>query len=157
MKYILGMAKSYFDLKGGRRAGLELDYLRLLYAVNDLRKHGESAQGYLVVLKPQIWKRVKKWESKYRSTDCVKVVVDESLAGDVEDRLKQEKARNKDGMVAGATGREVGGRSSASFGQQIGEDALRNTIASLEPNVKLLKDENKFPYGIRWDFCGSVD
>jgi hypothetical protein len=50
----------------------------------------------------------------------------------------------------------LGGLFSAT-GQQIGEDALRNTIARLEPNVKPLKDENKFPYGIRWDFCGSVD
>jgi len=33
MKHILGMAKSFEDLKGARSPILELDYLRLVYAV----------------------------------------------------------------------------------------------------------------------------
>jgi len=46
MKHILGMAKSFLDLKGVKSQKLELYYLRLVYAVKDLRK-GRDDQRYL--------------------------------------------------------------------------------------------------------------
>jgi hypothetical protein len=65
MKHVLGMAKSFLNLEGARSQKLELDYLRLIYAVKEIRKRGDSALGYLVVLTPQIGIRLKQWENKY--------------------------------------------------------------------------------------------
>ena len=156
MRHIFGMAKSFLDLKGARSPKLELDHLRLVYAVKELRKHNDSAQGYLVVLTRQILDRVKRWEDKYQSGKCVEVV-DISLPSPVKNKLKQEKASNLAGMIAGITGGKAGGRSSANFGGETGEEALKRTILMLEPNVEQVKDESKFPCGIRWDFYGVVD
>ena len=121
-----------------------------------MQKRGDSAQGYLVVLTPQILERVKQWENKYQGDDYVKVI-DVSLPSSVKNRLKQEKASNLAGMLAGVTKGEAGGHSSANFGRETGENALRKTILGLEPRVKQVKDENRFPCGIRWDFHGVVD
>ena len=155
MKHILGMTKSFLDLKGGRRPILELDYLRLVYAVDGLRKSGDNAQGYLVVLEPRISECVKRWENKYRGKDFVEVIC-APLSPTDKDALKQEKINNKAGMVAGATGGEVGDRSSANLGRHIGEDALKNKILELEPGV-LVKDKSKYPLDVDWDFYGVVD
>jgi len=156
MRHILGMAKSFLDLKGARSPKLELDYLRLVYAVKDLRKSGDGAQGYLVVLTPEISECVKRWENKYRGKDCV-TVIDISLPNPIKNRLKLEKENNKAGMVAGATGGKARGRSSANLGRQTGEYALTDAILELEPRVKQIRDENKFPCYVRWDFYGTVD
>jgi len=156
MRYILGMAKSFEDLKGGRSSTLELDYLRLVYAVKKLRKRGNSAQGYLVVLNTKISDRVERWKDKYQGGKCVEVI-DISLPTPVKNKLKKEKASNRAGMIAVVTGGEAGGRSSANFGREVVEKALKRRILTLEPNVEQVKDERKFPCGIRWDFYGVVD
>jgi hypothetical protein len=83
--------------------------------------------------------------------------IDVSLPSRVKYRLKLEKASNIAGMVAGLTGGEIGGHSSANFGHKTGENALRKTILEFEPRVKQVKDENRFPCCIRWDFYGVVD
>jgi len=156
MKHVLGMAKSSLDLKGAKSQKLELDYLRLVYAVKELRKNGDNAHGYLIVLTPQISERVKQWEDKYSGKHCVEVI-DASLSTGVKNRLKNEKANNLAGIAAGVTGGEVGGRSRANFGRDTGENVLRQTILELEPKVKLVKDESRFPCRVRWDFYGVVD
>jgi hypothetical protein len=156
MEHILGMTKSHLDLKGARSSKLELDYLRLIYAVKEIMKRGDSAQGYLVVLTPQILDRVKVWEHKYQGKEYVEVMTI-SLTSRVKHKLKQEKASNLAGMVAGATGNESGGRSSANFGRETGENALRRIIMKSEPNVQQVRDEKRFPFGIRWDFYGVVN
>ena len=38
MKHILGMAKSNLNLRGAKAQKLELDYLRLIYAVKGIRE-----------------------------------------------------------------------------------------------------------------------
>ena len=156
MKHILGMAKSFLDLKGAKSQKLELDYLRLVYAVKDLRKGRDNAQGYIVVLTPQISERLKQWESKYRGMDFVKII-DVSLPSFVKNRLKHEKANNLAGMTASVTGGEAAGRSSANFGRHTGDNNLRKVILGLEPRVSEVKDENSFPCCVRWDFYGVVD
>ncbi len=155
MKHVLGMAKSFLDLKGAKSQKLELDYLRLVYAVKDLRKGGDDAQGYLVVLAPRISERVKQWENKYRGRGFVEII-DVSLTNSDKYQLKQEKVNNLAGMAAGVTGGVAGERSSASFGRDAGENNLRKMIFRLEPRVKEVKDENKFPCCVRWDFYGVV-
>lgn len=155
MKHILGIAKSHLDLKGAKAPKLELDYLRLIYAVKEIRKQGDSAQGYLVVMTDGILTRVRQWEYKYQGNACVKVL-SVSLPSRVRCTLESEKTRNLAGMVAGATGGKASGRSSADTGRNIGEAALIEVILGLEPSVRRVRDENRFPLGIRWDFYGVV-
>jgi hypothetical protein len=156
MKHILGMAKSFMDLKGAKSQKLELDYLRLVYAVKDLAENGEKAKGYFVVLTPQIEASAKNWEYKYRGQNSVDII-SVSLPNSVNKRLKQEKRNNISGMLAGSIGQNVAGRSIANFGKQTGENTLKEKILGLEPRVKQIKDENKFPCCVRWDFYGTVD
>jgi len=155
MKHILGMAKSHLDLRGAKAPKLELDYLRLIYAVKEIREKGGNAQGYLVVMTEEIFNRVKQWEYKYQGKECVELLV-ATLPNHVRRILENEKTRNLDGMIAGATGEKVGDRSNADKGRNIGETTLMEIILRLEPNVQQLKDENRFPLGIRWDFYGLV-
>jgi hypothetical protein len=104
---------------------------------------------------PAIEQRVKHWETKYQAEDCVKVC-SVTIQSDVENALVEEKARNVNGMIAGALGKDVGGRSSANVGQTIGESALKEMIGKSEPNVQKVTDKGKFPLGIHWDFYGVI-
>ncbi|MFC1951650.1 hypothetical protein ACFLYI_01230 [Chloroflexota bacterium] len=70
--------------------------------------------------------------------------------------LESEKERNAKGMVAGASGGNADGLSNADYGRDIGEAALSHIIAQVEPNIQRIRDESKFPLGIRWDFYGLV-
>ena len=47
---ILGMAKSHLDLEGAKGPKLELDFLKIAYALAWLNVIGESGKGYLLVL-----------------------------------------------------------------------------------------------------------
>ncbi|MFC1869821.1 hypothetical protein ACFLYE_00950 [Chloroflexota bacterium] len=155
MKYILGMAKSHLDLRGAKGPKLELDYLRLVYAIKEMRKEGYSAQGYLVVMTEEILNRVRQWEYKYRGTEFVKVMI-VSLTARMRRTLENDKKRNVAGMVAGTTGGKAGGRSNADTSRDIGEAALTEVILRQEPDVQRVRDESKFPLSIRWDFYGVV-
>ena len=117
MKHVLGMAKSQLDLRGAKSQKLELDYLRLIYAVKEIRKQRDHAIGYLAVLTPGILDRVKQWETKYQAEGFVKVMYIPLPSSD-RNRLEKEKTSNIAGMVAGATGGEVGERSSATLRMQ---------------------------------------
>jgi hypothetical protein len=149
------MAKSHLNLNGAKREKLELDYLRLVYTVKDLRAQGESAQGYLVVLDEDLASRARRWESSYKAQECVTVVL-AHLPEQVMEKVKDEKRKNRAGMVSGATGAKAGGRSSTTFSKATAEDVLRTKICELEPNVEAVDDKKKFPCGIRWDFYGVV-
>jgi hypothetical protein len=156
MKYILGMVKSHLNLKGAKNPKLELDYLRIVYAVKEIRKQGDNAQGYLAVLSPDIQKRLKRWDTKYQAKGCVSVVY-KCLPSSDESKMKREKTRNVAGMIAGTMGSEVGGCSSANFSQKIGEEFLEEAILESEQGVRKVTDVKRFPFDIRWDFYGEVD
>ena len=73
MKHILGTSTSNLDFKGAKGPKTELDYLRLVYAVKEIKKQGDDAQGYLVVMTDEMLNRVSQWEHKYRGKGHVKV------------------------------------------------------------------------------------
>ena len=156
MRHILGMVKSQLDLNGAKSQKLELDYLRLVYAVKEIKKRGDYALGYLAVLAPSILDRVKHWEAKYQAEGCVKVI-NIHLSSSDKSKLKEEKTSNIAGMVTGAMGGEAGERSSANFGRKTGENALRKKIFESEQNVEEIMDKTEFPLRIQWDFYGVVD
>ena len=153
MKHILGTSKSNLDFKGAKGPKTELDYLRLVYAVKEIKKQGDDAQGYLVVMTDEMLSRVSQWEYKYQGKGYVEVR-SASLAERIRHKLENEKAANLAGMIEGLVGDRAAGRSNANIGREIGEDALTEIIQGSEPNVQRVRDENRFPLGIRWDFYG---
>jgi hypothetical protein len=156
MRHVLGMAKSSLDLKGAKAQKLELDFLRLAYAVQQLRQRGDPAQGYLLVLGSEIAARVSAWAAKYGTGDAVSCIV-HRLPRSSRARLTKEKGRNKAGMVAGTLGRNAADRSSAAVGRGIGEAALREAIVAAERGVREAGPERSVPLGVHWDFYGLVE
>lgn len=154
VKHILGMAKSHLDLKGAKGPKLELDLLRLVYVVKELRAKGDQAQGYLLVMTKNIATTAKSWMEKYQAVDAVVIDVADLSPADRE-ALETEKKSNRTGMLAGSIGSIVGNQSNAVLGRQLGEDALKRLIMSQEPGVQE-RSKNEFPFGISWDFYGQL-
>ena len=155
MKHVFGMAKSSLDFKGAKAPKLELDFLRLAYVVANYRRAGEEAQGYLLVLGPEIQARVGIWIAKYGASDSV-ACISHTITDSERKGLALEKVSNVAGMVAGAQGKEPGRQSDATLGHELGERALRAAILAAEPLVNDLTSAGDLPLGIRWDFYGVV-
>ena len=155
VKHVLGMAKSSLDLKGAKGPKLELDFLRLVYAVKQLRTEEVDAKGYLVVMTEDIRERANSWIGKYEAENTIVIDV-APLSLDEQKALEAEKKGNVAGMVAGSLGRTAGNQSNAVLGKQLGEDALRKLIMDQESRVQEIKDEKEFPFRIRWDFYGQL-
>ena len=149
------MAKSHLDFKGSKGPKTELDYLRLVYAVKEMKKQGDNAQGYLVVMTDEMLSRVSQWEHKYQGQGYVEVK-SVSLAEHIRHKLENEKAADLAEMIESLIGDKSTRRSNANIGHEIGEGALCEIIQSFEPEVQQISDENRFPLGIRWDFYGVV-
>lgn len=154
MKRILGMAKRHLDLRGAKAPKLELDFLRLVYAVQLLRTGSDQAQGYLLVLSPQIRDRALLWRDKYQAADAVQVLWAPMTDAEQDEVLREIEA-NRAGMIAGTMGQKVDGRSGADRGGAIAEAHLAALIQELEPGVVRLTDH--YPLRIRWDYYGTVD
>jgi hypothetical protein len=144
------MAKSPLDLRGAKARSLELDFLRLVYAVEHFRAAGDSAKGYLVVMEEKIRPRVAGWIRKYESEDCVELLVVPLSVAEA-NLLIMEKERNRQGNARASEP----ALSVATAGKLLGEEALRRHVLSSEPNVTEVTD-GPLPFGIRWDFYGEV-
>jgi hypothetical protein len=155
MKHIFGMAKSSLDLRGAKAQKLELDFLRLAYAVDHFRRKGDQAQGYLLVLGPGLQTRIAAWTRKYEASDSVRCICHTISEAELVE-LTAEKAANVSGMVAGTLGEEPGRQSDAGIGHVLGERALQQAILAAEPNVEERTMSRNLPFGIRWDFYGVV-
>ena len=155
MKHIFGMVKSSLDLRGAKSRNLELDFLRLVYAVEHHRRLDEQAQGYLAVLGEAAAQRVDVWARKY-DAEALVTCVRCSLTLSEEDVLQREKVANIAGMIAGTQRETVAGRSDATAGRQIGERLLRDAILSAEPGVREVMDSRSMPFAVRWDFYGTL-
>jgi hypothetical protein len=153
MRYVLGMAKSSLDLTGAKAQKLELDVLRLIYAVQHLRRGGSEAHGYLLVLRPELITRARTWLVKYQAADCVTCLW-HSMSEAENAALLAEKASNVSGMLAGTAGEPVNGQSSADSGRALGELALFRLIQKHEPSVRAAPPTLAPPLSIRWDFFG---
>ena len=154
MKHILGMAKSNLDLNGVKPIKLELDFLRLVYAVKELRAKGEDAQGYLLIMTETIEQRTRVWARKYDAEDTV-IVVRLELSDDQLARRRDEVTANIQAMVDVVQGRGSREGADARFGRDLGENALAALIESRETKVVRKSDQARFPFGIRWDYYGT--
>jgi hypothetical protein len=150
MKHVFGMAKSPLDAGGAKGRNLELDFLRLVYAVEHFRASGDEARGYLLVLAEPLRTRLSAWVHKYEAADCVELIV--ATLDETQTRLLgEEKIRNRLGNTKGAD-RSL---ASADYGERVGEESLRAHILASEPGVSEYTT-GKAPFGVNWDFYGMV-
>jgi hypothetical protein len=147
------MAKRFLDLRGAKGPKLELDYLRLLYVVKELRSQGEEAQGYLLVLTPEIRSVTLLWQAKYEADEAVTVLVPQ-LSDAERSLIEQEIQANIAGMLEGHLGLGDGSQSNAAEGAAIGEAHLEALIKAHEPEVARVTRRAEFPFRIRWDYYG---
>lgn len=154
MEVVLGMAKSHLDLIGSKGPKLELDFLRLVYAKQRLEAKGDVVHAFLAVMSQEIRQRCEAWEAKYDAAGAVEVLVVE-LTAEQELALRDEKARNVSGMIAGSQGQPVGDDSAADLGKVIAEDFLDWTIEGRFGPLKRIEREDEMPFKVRWDYCAQ--
>lgn len=148
------MAKRHLDLRGAKGPKLELDLLRLIYAVKDLRSQGDDALAYLLVLSPKIASTARAWSAKYAALDAVEVLVGQ-LSDQERLTIVSEIRRNTAGMIAGAQGQLVAGASDSTAGASLAEAKLLAEIRRRNPSVAQVLESARYPFGIRWDFYGT--
>ena len=83
------MAKSHLDLQGAKGPKLELDFLRLAFAIYKLDSNGEMGKGFLLVFTPAIKKRAQSWIQKYGTGNDIKILVAE-MTEEEKQQLKEE-------------------------------------------------------------------
>lgn len=152
-RHVLGMAKRCLDLRGAKGPKLELDYLRLLYVVKELRSRGEEAHGYLLVLTPEIRSVTLRWRAKYKGDGAVTVLV-AKLSEAERSLIEREIEVNTAGMLYGSFGLDGGNQSSAVEGAAVGEAHLEALIKVHEPEVSHITRQAELPFDIRWDYYG---
>ncbi len=150
-RVVLGMAQSSLDLRGAKAQKLELDLLRLAYAVDRIRHRGAEAQGYLLVMTASQATRLQTWLAKYEAGDLVRTLI-ANPQPEVLAILKSEKSDNAFGMMAGMNS-GAAGLSSAAMGQEYGERRLHEMINELEPSLRPTSDPA--PLGVQWDFYAA--
>lgn len=149
-RVVLGMVKSNLDMKGAKAPKLELDYVRLLMVVRDLRREGYDVKGYLGVTTAAIQGHVvNHWHKRYKaSDDDVHVVVILDPSG--RQLLDVEKLTN---ASANLPSPEVAEDAIATEGKKL-EDRLRIKIIELEGELNEEPAERPYTCDIRWDFFG---
>jgi hypothetical protein len=151
MRYILGMAKSSENGSGAKARNLELDCLRLIYAVAHLRREGHQAIGYLTVLSEPLRQTINGWVRKYDAAGLVQIIVP-TLTEEQLQLYLAEKDRNRLGNVPGSDK----SLAAAGYARDLGEQALRTHILATENGVREL-DLKDAPHEVRWDFYGVAE
>lgn len=158
--YVFGMAKSSFDLSGAKRQKLELDVLRIIYAVQFYKYKKDNAIGYVLVYNDTVKNTVVEWiNKKYNSsTDVIKVLSFSNCNNNVRSKIEKEKLNNKLGIS-----NTIKKDSSGQYSMKITEDYLREEIIRDNNLVKEIKEKDffslkkEFPKNIKWDFYGIIE
>ncbi len=156
MKHILAMVKPYPDVKGHQASKVELDYLRLVHVVGEMRKQGENAQGYFIVIGDGIPKQMTRWEYYYRGKQCVELM-STLPTSPIGHSVGNEKSADLPGMVTAAILDRTSRLSNSSVRRKIEDLIMDATILALEPGIQRIRDESRFPFGLRWDYYGVVE
>jgi len=146
VKHVLGIAFQHVELDGPRLGELELQFLRLSYAVHKLTQSGVDACGYFVVLRQETRDRVLRLKADYGAGDNVRVVFAGLLISEMTELAEAEDAARTSGDEASAAG----------VRRTISMNALRREIASQEAGVVETASEEARPFGVMWDYCGTV-
>ena len=160
MEIVLGLAKGHLDLKGGKWHALELDLRRLVYAKQRLEARGDVVHAFLAVMTQDLRDRCEAWAANYDARGAVEVLVVECTSEQAQ-ALRDEKARNISGMIAGSQGLPVGlaeparwEDSEAGLEKVIAEDYLDWYIEKRFGSLTRVERESEMPFGIGWDYCG---
>jgi len=153
--HILGMARSNLDMKGAKGPKLELDFLKIAFTLQCFNARNELGKGYLLVTTAQVRKRVQGWIEKYQTGGSIEVILTE-LTDDERRALKEEKRKNREGMIEGSQGRYVGGRSNANLSPEICGRKLKEEIQMRHPAVSKVVNRDEYPLAIEWDFYGRT-
>ena len=154
--HVLGMAKSCLDLKGAKSSKVELDFLRLLYAVQKIEDNGESAIGCFFVGNEKVKKTVETWFNKYGFSfkSKIEILTLEQISKNDYEKLLTEKARNSKGNIRHNDKSISKEYASGKIGKEIFEKALTNHLKS-KYKIKEIISDNK-PFGINWDFYHQI-
>jgi len=153
LKHVL--ATAYLNTRGHKTQKAELDYLRLVYAITNIRKEGGDAQGYFIVIAEEIPHQLSKWEHDYRAKQSVKLI--SALPSNYyNNSVGKRKMTDLSGIVATAILDKNPHRSNSAIRQSIQDGILDEMIIALEPHIQQIKDESRFPLGVRWDYYGVV-
>ena len=155
MKHVLVVVKPYPDVNGRRAARVELDYLRLVYTIGEMRKQGQNAHGYFIVIGDQIPRQMNKWEEDYKGKQCVELI-STLPTSHISTSLRRERIHDLSGMVTAAILGKTAATSSPKIIRDMADFITTETILDLEPGVRRIKDKNKFPFGIPLDYYGVV-
>src|SRR3972149_6552068 len=148
LKHILGMLKPQLDFQGAQARELELEYLRLIYAVSQIRKQGENAQGYFVITRRGMLNRLKQLEQKYQGNEYAELLMISSSVY-LGPTAQPDKTEILSGIVRAAVLERVDGRPAATIHRNMREFILTETILGQERDVRQVKDEKRFPFGVR--------
>ena len=150
MKIVLGMAKSGKNTKGARGPKIELDFLRLLFAIRNVE---EVKKCYLVVQNTEVKRTVKAWEKKYGMKEGEVETIAAELSDKEKRDLDEEKEENKQGVIDSMTGGNNEGKSKASLGEKTLEVKLAEEI---EKRLNTSNNYTKKILGINWDYSGII-
>ncbi len=154
--HILGMAKSSLDLRGAKAPKLELDYLRLLYAVDRLKAQDKEAVGYLLVLSKNVAESAKRnWIPKYGNNPSVEIVFVKPRKTGLKKLLEEKRNQAASLLLKNRVTDAEKLLSVAKLGKQYGEKELEAHIARSHPGVAKGQKAHQ-PLGISWDFYGTV-
>ena len=152
--HILGMAKSSLDLRGAKATKLELDYLRLLYAVERIQAQGGEAIGYLMVLSEKVAESAKEnLVAKYGNNPAVSIIWSKPAKKGLKKLLAEKADQAGSLLLKKRINQAEKELSVAKLGKELGETALLAQIAILHPGVQPSED---LPLSIQWDYCGIV-
>jgi len=151
-KCILGVANLSLDLNRLRKAKLELDLLRLIYAVKEIRSHGINAQGYFLVMNiKELVDSVDKWLQKYASGTSVEIISMDLSQLKIEGL---EKIRNANDQEKPAE--LIDHNYLANTGYKYAVNCLAEYIQQKENKLETIGNEAWYPFEVQWDYYAQV-
>ena len=145
MRHILGVACPCLSLR--ESCALELDFLRLSYAVAYLNSKGEDTHGYIAVLRQEIRDAAQGLQRRYRVGEAVSIVFASLLVTDMTKLAETSGSPSRDDGVSEAE---------ASVARDIASNTLRREIAAREPDAVEKTTGGALPFGVEWDYYGVV-
>ncbi|MBN1855705.1 MAG: hypothetical protein JW846_01975 [Dehalococcoidia bacterium] len=146
MRHVLGIASAALAAGDPAFRTLELDFLRLAYAVAHLNAKGDDTCGYIVVLRQEIRDVLRRLRAKYEVGDGVNIVFASLLVSDMT-RLSDASDLLQSDDSSGA-GRDIA--------REVALSSLRREVFDREPCVEELVSTVTLPFDVAWDFYGVV-
>lgn len=157
-RIIIGMTKSFLDLKGSKSRSLELDFLRLVYVASSYPE--KIFKAILVVMENEIVEKINKnWVSKYEAdkfSNCLEIISYESILDPTEyielkKNIEEQVKKNRKGNNENSNDEDAIAGVSKDLENKL-------NIYILEKYKKLnLKSSNENIMEIRWDACFALN